>query len=277
MSLTDQRHFITERPIIIEIHDARISRRPSFSCCFHCCSRFRCSHLVCCQLHCCDDPTDLFFLNSHLKARSKDGGVGLSARDPRKDISEVDKLPSRSDSTSERLATRQAAREFMDTVASMNTRRSEIQQEVRGPSDDAFEVEERDNNPVDSRAAPVSPDENFSALLGSREPDSEQDIQARHFDLFGKAAKLLMDFIRRDVAPENLLARTDFDDPRNLDHRRNSISEQQMNARANFDEFSQTPSLSSSSRRDVGSEELSARNNYHDLAEFLNSRELGFK
>ena len=75
-------HFIIERSIITDIYHARISRYPSFSCRFHCCSRFRCSSLVCCHLHGCasDDPADLPILNSYFNARSKDRDAALGAR-----------------------------------------------------------------------------------------------------------------------------------------------------------------------------------------------------
>ena len=228
------------------------------------------------QLHCCDDAADLI-LNSHLKARSQDGGVGLSARDSRDGRSEADTLPPRDDHTPERLATRQAVREFMDTVASINARESEVKQEARGLSNDAIEVEERDINPIDSRAAPMTTDEIINALLSRREPDSGQDVQARGFmELIELGASVLGNFLRRDVAPENLLARTDLDELVNSITRRNSISEQQMNARGSFEDLLQA--LSTSSRRDVESEELFARDNFNDLLNSLKapSRELGF-
>ena len=68
---------------------------------------------------------------------------------PRDGTSEADNLkpPPRNNPTPERLATRQAVRDFIGTVASINARESEVQQEACGPLNDSIEVEERDNNP----------------------------------------------------------------------------------------------------------------------------------
>ena len=198
-------HSILERPIIIDIYDAHISHCPSFSCCFHCRSRFRCSYPVCYHLHICDGPADPPILNSYLKARSEDGGTALSARDSHDGCAE---------STSEKPTSQPhsgspgefIARDFVDDVlaaiSNRKTRRSDVV-ERNVP---------RDVKP-ESLAARVTSEEFLDAILSDRDLSSGQDIEARSLfsDLFDVGMTVLNDF-RRDVPSGELAGRDVVDD-----------------------------------------------------------------
>lgn len=113
----------------------------------------------------------------------------------------------------------------------------------------------------------------FKAILSNRDLGPGQEIKAR--SLFNVGLALMNQVLRRDVTPEEFLAR---DGVRGLVESvvsRNPISEQQMQAR--FADIIKKTATPSPSRRDVASEELTSRDNGDDLALILNSRELGFK
>ena len=198
-------HSIFERPIIIDIYDAHISHCPSFSCCFHCRSRFRCSYPVCYHLHICDGPADPPILNSYLNARSEDGGAALSARDSHggcaESKSEKPTSQPHSGSPGEFIA-RDSVDDFLATISNRKTRRSDVVKR-NVPRDVAPE----------SLAARVTSEEFLTAILSDRSLSSGQDIEARSFfsDLFDVGMTVLSDF-RRDASSGELARRDAVDD-----------------------------------------------------------------
>jgi hypothetical protein len=175
-----------------------------------------------------------------LNARSNDGGAGLGARDSRGGVSET-YIPQSRDDNPKRIANRKAVDDFMTKVASTRSRSSDVQQEARASSDSVIGVVQRDEPemivPVNRETA-VSSADFIPATLGSRNLGSAQDIQARSlFDLFKLGESLIGDILRRDVTPENLLARGGVENLVNSIMSRNPNHEQQMQARDRVDDI----------------------------------------
>jgi hypothetical protein len=174
-----------------------------------------------------------------LNARSNDGGAGLSARDSRDGVSETH-IPQSRDDNPKRIATREAVHDFTKKIASVKTRGSDVQQEAHASSGD-----------VRARSF------RHKAL----------DIGLGLLVLGG-----LTGIIRRDVAPDQLLARAE--NFPNTVMNRDSNHEQQMQAR---DELDNLIRVLSSSRRDAAPDEHAARGHLVDFVNGGHSRELGFK
>ena len=176
-----------------------------------------------------------------MKARSN-GGADLNARDSSSDGTSENHIPQSRDDASKRLATRQAVNDFISKLPSVNARGSNVQQEARSPSDNPIDVVERDEDymttvPFNPKDAINSDDINMVEL-------GPGHFQTRNF-LSDLAHDLLTDFIRRDVNPDLLLARTAVEKFANSIMRRNPDHEQQ--ARDGLDELIRVLS----SRRDI--------------------------
>ena len=150
---------------------------------------------------------------------------------------------------------------------------------AEGMSDqpEVFELVER-NVPHDVTGTPELPtahdtSEDFpKAILENRDLSPRQDIQARGLsDLFKIGSTLMSQVLRRNVSPEELLARDGMEDLVNSIISRNTIPEQQKQAE---DGFARIIKAATSSRRDVASDELTARDNWDNLAQILNSRDM---
>jgi hypothetical protein len=123
---------------------------------------------------------------------------------------------------------------------------------------------------VNPKAA-INPSDFIFAELGPG-----QDMQARSFfsDILDAGVTIVDDFLRRDVTPDQLLARTAVEDFANSIISRNPNHEQQMQARNGLDDLIRVLS----SRRDIAPDdsEHAARGNFEDFMKILNSRELAF-
>jgi hypothetical protein len=236
--------------------------------------------------HCCDDPADLPILNSNFNSRSKDEGAALSARDSHGDSSEGKSrnyMPQSRSDISKQPTTRDYLDDFMTAIANVNARETDVEREAHahGSSDKAFGVVERDvpdGFTTESVAHPINEEDLLSAestILSGRDLSSRQDIQTRSF-LSNVIKALEGGYLRRDFTHDQLLAARDGakDLVNSIIGNRDSKPEQQMQP---GEVFATVLNALGSSRRDVASDELAARDDWEDLVKMLNTRELAFK
>ena len=214
-------------------------------------------------------------LNSYV--RSKDGGASLGARGSHDGCTEgksASYMPESRSNIGEQLTTRDAVEDFMTTIANINVREPDVEQEeyARGSSDNAIDVVERNDATTESPSSTLTPEDFLSAMLSSRDLSSRQDIQARGLwdALFEVGINVLGQILRRDVTPDQILAARDGAE----DLVNSIIGSRDSNPGEGLTELLHALG---SSRRDVAADELAARNDWEDFVKTLNTRELGFK
>jgi hypothetical protein len=262
-------------------------------------------------------PLTLPILNSYFNARSKFGGVTLSARDSSDSRTEdrVESFESEARRDIPRqLTTRDAAEDFMNAIANVNARGSDVRQEehARDSSDNSFGLTADQLAQLKS----YSTHDLDNVMLNGRDLGPGQDIQARNFlsTLFEVGLNVLNQLRRDETSAQILAARNGADDFVNsllnsrdtnpddafakllsaLDSSRRDVATDELAARDSAKDFANSILLGSrgsdssdtfadalsalvSSRRDVAPDGLAARSEWEDFVEMLNTRELGFK
>jgi hypothetical protein len=248
----------------------------------------------------------------YFNARSKFGGVTLSARDSSDSRTEdrVESFESEARRDIPRqLTTRDAAEDFMNAIANVNARGSDVRQEehARDSSDNSFGLTADQLAQLKS----YSTHDLDNVMLNGRDLGPGQDIQARNLlsTLFEVGLNVLNQLRRDETSAQILAARNGADDFVNsllnsrdtnpddafakllnaLDSSRRDVATDELAARDSAKDFANSILLGSrgsdssdtfadalsalvSSRRDVASDGLAARSEWEDFVEMLNTR-----